>query len=51
VESPEVNELDLKQKMASQKSKSLSDHEFSELFDRAFPELTGREEVVESTDE
>jgi hypothetical protein len=50
VDSPEVSEVDLKQKMAYQKSKSLSDHEFSELFDRAFPDLTGREEVVESTD-
>jgi hypothetical protein len=50
VESPEVSEVDLKQQMASQKSKSLTDQEFSELFDRAFPELTMREEVVESTD-
>ncbi|KAI4947369.1 hypothetical protein J4E91_006721 [Alternaria rosae] len=50
VESPEVSEGDLKQQMASQKSKSLTDQEFSELFDRAFPELTMREEIVESTD-
>jgi hypothetical protein len=49
VESPEVSETDLKQQMASQKSKSLTDQEFSELFDRAFPELVMREEVVEST--
>lgn len=51
VESPEVSEVDLKEQMAAQKSKSLTDKEFSELFDRAFPELIMREEVVESTDE
>jgi hypothetical protein len=50
VESPEVSEVDLKQQMASQKSKSLTDQEFSELFDRAFPELVMREEIIESTD-
>jgi len=49
VESPEVSEKDLKQHMASQKSKSLTDQEFSELFDRAFPEVLMREEVVETT--
>jgi hypothetical protein len=42
--------VDLKQQMASQKSKSLTDQEFSELFDRAFPELVMREEIIESTD-
>jgi hypothetical protein len=47
---PEVSETELKQQIASLKSKGMSDHEFSELFDRAFPELTMREEVVESTD-
>jgi hypothetical protein len=47
---PEVSETELKQRIASLKSKGMSDHEFSELFDRAFPELTMREEVVESTD-
>ncbi|CAA9956818.1 sister chromatid separation protein [Pyrenophora teres f. maculata] len=49
VESPEVSEKALKQHMASQKSKSLTDQEFSELFDRAFPEVIMREEVVETT--
>jgi hypothetical protein len=49
VESPEVSEVDLKQQMAFQKSKSLSDQEFGELFEKAFPELTMREEVVERT--
>ncbi|KAJ4375015.1 inner nuclear membrane protein enriched at telomere/subtelomere region [Neocucurbitaria cava] len=50
VESPELSEEDLKQQMTTQKRKGLTDQEFSELFDRAFPELTMREEVVESTD-
>lgn len=50
VESPEVSEEDLKQQMTTQKRKGLTDQEFSELFDRAFPELTMREEVVETTD-
>ncbi|KAI0617513.1 sister chromatid separation protein (Src1) [Pyrenophora tritici-repentis] len=49
VESPEVSEKDLKQDMASRKSKSLTDQEFSELWDRAFPEVLMREEVVETT--
>ncbi|KAF7454970.1 hypothetical protein PtrM4_023650 [Pyrenophora tritici-repentis] len=35
--------------MASRKSKSLTDQEFSELWDRAFPEVLMREEVVETT--
>ncbi|EUC51231.1 hypothetical protein COCMIDRAFT_31376 [Bipolaris oryzae ATCC 44560] len=51
VESPEVSEIDLKEQMAAQKSKSLTDQEFSDLFDRAFPELLMREEVVQTTDE
>ncbi|CAO2654142.1 Nn.00g108750.m01.CDS01 [Neocucurbitaria sp. VM-36] len=50
VESPELSEEDLKQQMTTQKRKGLTDQEFSELFDRAFPELTMREEVVETTD-
>ncbi|KAF1945691.1 hypothetical protein EJ02DRAFT_337949 [Clathrospora elynae] len=50
VESPELSEADLRQQIASHKSKSLTDHEFSELFDKAFPEVTMREEVVESND-
>ncbi|KAJ6203184.1 Man1-Src1p-C-terminal domain-containing protein [Bipolaris maydis] len=51
VESPEVSEVDLKEQMAAQKSKSLTDQEFSDLFDRAFPELLMREEVVQTTDD
>ncbi|KAL6707630.1 inner nuclear membrane protein enriched at telomere/subtelomere region [Coniothyrium glycines] len=46
----DVTEQDLKQELASKKSKGLTDEEFSELFDRAFPELILREEVLESTD-
>lgn len=51
VESPEVSEVDLKEQMAAQKSKSLTDQEFSDLFDRAFPEVLMREEVVQTTDD
>jgi hypothetical protein len=51
IESPEVTEEELKQQMATQKRKGMTDQEFSELFDRAFPEATLREEVVETTDE
>ncbi|KAH8725551.1 Man1-Src1p-C-terminal domain-containing protein [Phaeosphaeriaceae sp. PMI808] len=49
VNSPEVSEVELKQRMATQKRKGMTDDEFIELFDRAFPEMTMREEVVEST--
>lgn len=50
VESPEVSEADLKQQIAAQKRRGMSDQEFNELFDRAFPEMTLREEVIESSD-
>ncbi|KAH7091166.1 Man1-Src1p-C-terminal domain-containing protein [Paraphoma chrysanthemicola] len=50
VDSPEVSEVDLKQQMASQKRKGMTDEEFNDLFERAFPEMTMREEVVETTD-
>jgi hypothetical protein len=50
VDTPEVSEVDLKQQMATEKRNSLTDQEFAELFDRAFPEMTLRDEVVESTD-
>lgn len=49
VESPEITEETLKQQMTEQKSKGLSDQEFGDLFDRAFPEVTMREEVIETT--
>ncbi|KAF2822819.1 sister chromatid separation protein-like protein [Ophiobolus disseminans] len=50
VESPDIGEAELKQRMTAQKSKGITDQEFHELFDRAWPEMTVREEVVESTD-
>ncbi|KAF2134725.1 hypothetical protein P153DRAFT_362466 [Dothidotthia symphoricarpi CBS 119687] len=50
VESPEVTEEELKQHMVTQKRKGMTDQEFSELFDRAFPDMTLREEVVETSD-
>jgi hypothetical protein len=49
VESPEVAEEELKQELAAHTQKGMSDKEFSELFDRAFPETVLRDEVVEST--
>ncbi|KAF2853866.1 sister chromatid separation protein-like protein [Plenodomus tracheiphilus IPT5] len=49
VESPKLSEKDLKQQMAATKSKGLTDQEFGELFDRAFPEVALREEVVVTT--
>jgi len=49
VETAELSEKELKQQMSAAKSKGLTDQEFSELFERAFPEVTIREEVVEST--
>jgi hypothetical protein len=48
--SPEVSEVDMKQQLASVKRNSMSDHEFNELFDAAFPEIVLRDEVEESTD-
>lgn len=49
LKSADVTEQELKQRLSSQKSKGLTEQEFSELFDRAFPEVTLREEVIEST--
>lgn len=49
VETPELSEKDLKQQMSAAKSKGLTDREFGELFERAFPEVIIREEVVESS--
>lgn len=50
VETPEVTEEELKQELAAHTQKGMSDKEFSELFDRAFPETILRDEVVETTD-
>lgn len=50
VESAEMSEKDLKLQMSAAKSKGLTDQEFGDLFERAFPEVTIREEVIESTD-
>ncbi|KAI8938851.1 hypothetical protein NX059_004712 [Plenodomus lindquistii] len=49
VGTPDISEKDLKQQMAATKSKGLTDQEFGELFERAFPEVTMREEVVATT--
>jgi hypothetical protein len=51
VETPEVKEVELKQQMASETRNRLSDSEFNELFDRAWPELSLRDEIQESTNE
>lgn len=50
VESPEMGETELKQRMASEKRRGMTDEEFSELFEKAFGEVMAREEVVETTD-
>jgi hypothetical protein len=50
VESPEVSEVDLKQQMVKEKRNSMTDQEFNDLFDRALPEMTLRDEVDESSD-
>lgn len=50
VETPDVAEETLKQELAAHTQKGMSDKEFSELFDRAFPETVLRDEVVETTD-
>ena len=50
VETPEVAEEELKQTLAARTQKGMTDKEFSELFDRAFPETILRDEVVETTD-
>jgi hypothetical protein len=50
VDTPEVSEVDLKQQMATEKRNGLTDQQFEELFERAFPEMTLRDEVVETTD-
>jgi hypothetical protein len=49
VESPEVKQVELKQQMATETRNKLSDAEFNELFDRAWPELSLRDEIQEST--
>lgn len=50
VETPDVAEEELKQTLAARTQKGMSDKEFSELFERAFPETVLRDEVVETTD-
>lgn len=50
VETPDVAEEELKKTLASHTQKGMTDKEFNELFDRAFPETVLRDEVVESTD-
>lgn len=50
VETPDVAEEELKQSLAARTQKGMTDKEFSELFERAFPETVLRDEVVEATD-
>ncbi|KAL1656254.1 inner nuclear membrane protein enriched at telomere/subtelomere region [Didymella pomorum] len=50
VETPEVAKEELKHTLAAYTQKGMTDQEFSELFERAFPETVLRDEVVESTD-
>lgn len=46
---PEVTEVELKQQMATERRNGLTYEEFSEFFERSLPEMTSRDEVVEST--
>jgi hypothetical protein len=48
VESPEVKEVELKEQLAAETRNRLSDSQFNELFERAWPELTLRDETAES---
>ncbi|KAH6643634.1 sister chromatid separation protein-like protein [Boeremia exigua] len=50
IDTPEVAEEELKQTLASRTQKGMTDKEFNELFDRAFPETILRDEVVEAAD-
>jgi hypothetical protein len=50
VETPDVAEEELKQTLAARTQKGMTDKEFSELFERAFPETVLRDEVVETAD-
>ncbi|KAH4313029.1 hypothetical protein HBH64_012650 [Parastagonospora nodorum] len=50
VASPEISQEDMKRQMAAEKRNSMSDQEFDDLFNRAFPEMEMRDEVVASTD-
>lgn len=50
VETPDVAEEELKRTLAARTQKGMTDKEFSELFERAFPETVLRDEVVETTD-
>ena len=49
-DTPDVAEDELKQTLAARTQKGMTDKEFSELFERAFPETVLRDEVVETTD-
>lgn len=49
VKDPFITEQDLRQELSSKKSKGLTNEQFNEIFDRAFPEAALREEVIEST--
>ena len=47
---PEVNEKDLKQKVAQKRRKSMSDAEFEELWSGAIGEILGRDEIISTVD-
>jgi hypothetical protein len=50
VESPQINEKDLKGELSSIKRKGMSQEEFDDLFQSAIGEVVRRDEIVESTD-
>ena len=50
VRSPEIDEQELKRKVASKRRKGMSEREFEELWKGALGEMAGREEVIQSHD-
>ncbi|KAL8642362.1 MAG: hypothetical protein Q9228_000947 [Teloschistes exilis] len=49
VQTPEINEQDLKKQVAAKRRKGMSDYEFEDLWKGALGEIVGREEIVQSS--
>ncbi|KAK5150089.1 hypothetical protein LTR04_006889 [Oleoguttula sp. CCFEE 6159] len=47
---PELDEVELKQKMSDKRRKGMSQEEFEDLWKGAIPEITGREEITSAVD-
>ncbi|KAL8954017.1 MAG: hypothetical protein Q9222_000139 [Ikaeria aurantiellina] len=50
VQTPEIDEQDLKKHIATKRRKDMTDREFEDLWKGALGEIVGREEVVQSSD-